>query len=197
MSSVIGHALAGLVPASSLLRTLSPAEKAKMAAAAFFCSVAPDLDVPLFWFFAPAGLASHRGFSHTLLFVLIVALATSFLVRKVAKQQTLVLIFFLSGVSHLLLDCLMGAGAGVPFFWPVSERRFLSPVIVLPIAYYPTSSRGLLDVLLFPGTYLGFILEFMIFAPILAIGYGWRRNVYYVMPVVALVITLLIYNVRA
>lgn len=74
---------------------------------------------------------------------------------------------FAAYCSHLILDYLMGRGPEVHFFWPLSDRGYLSPVQIVPTAYYGLSGTALVDVLLSPATYFGIALELLIFVPLL------------------------------
>ena len=59
------------------------------------------------------------------------------------------------------------SGPEVHFFWPLSSSGYLSPVQIVPTAYYGLSGTALLDVLLSPATYSGIALELLIFVPLL------------------------------
>ena len=84
----------------------------------------PDIDV---FFSAYYGsMWGHRGFAHSLLFALAVAMfaaAMTFLKYKI-KFLPLVGIFFVVTASHALLDAYTRGGFGIPFFWPFTSERY-------------------------------------------------------------------------
>jgi inner membrane protein len=84
----------------------------------------PDFDG---FSFAPYGdIWGHRGWTHSLAFALgmgvIVALAT-FRYFKM-KFWALAAFFFLITASHGFLDACTFGGFGIPFFWPLTDKRF-------------------------------------------------------------------------
>ena len=87
-------------------------------------SALPDLDVLAFRFGIPyAAPFGHRGFTHSLLFALILATATAlalFASRRDAGHACLGLGFitFFAVASHGFLDAATDAGLGVGFFIP-------------------------------------------------------------------------------
>jgi inner membrane protein len=116
-------------------------------------AMAPDLDV---WAFrlgidyaAPLG---HRGFTHSLLFALVLSCVAALLTRRRIGGHFLDLwgFFFLVTASHGLLDAFTNGGKGVGFFIPFDDNRYFfpwQPIQVSPIGYAFFSRRGL-DVLL-------------------------------------------------
>jgi inner membrane protein len=92
-------------------------------------SLLPDLDTLAFRFGIPyADALGHRGFSHSLLFALAVALlgllAAGWL--RTTRQRAFVFLF-LATASHGILDAFTNGGLGVAFFWPLSETRHFAP----------------------------------------------------------------------
>jgi inner membrane protein len=133
-------------------------------------AVLPDFDV--LWVslgVADVGTWGHRGFTHTPLFALVVALAIGALARggAGARLRLAVAVALIVG-SHGLLDALARDGRGIMFLWPLSATRFHLPVQPIPDA--PTglalfSRRGL--------THMG--IEVCYFAPMLAFALWPRR----------------------
>jgi membrane-bound metal-dependent hydrolase YbcI (DUF457 family) len=77
---------------------------------------APDLDYFL-------KTSQHRGFSHSILFALIVGCAC-FAIRGAANKR-LTIAYVGAALSHGLLDfAATKAMPGVELFWPISTRRF-------------------------------------------------------------------------
>jgi membrane-bound metal-dependent hydrolase YbcI (DUF457 family) len=167
MSSILGHGLAGMTVASALART-SAINRPKLFAIAAGLGIAPDLDVIVYMLFGVVGISAHRGLSHTLIFVLVGGAATSVLLRKhfdLSFQRGLAL-FSTVLLSHVILDYLMGAGPGVPFFWPLSKESYLFPYKVVPTAFYSLNFGGLMSLLIHIPTLMGLFFEAMIFLPL-------------------------------
>jgi inner membrane protein len=99
-------------------------------------SMLPDLDVVAFQFgVAYAAAFGHRGFSHSLLFALIVAMAGGWLfgwLRSTFLRSFLFL--FVATASHGVLDAFTTGGLGIAFLWPWSAERFFAPVQVIEVA---------------------------------------------------------------
>jgi inner membrane protein len=140
MPSVFTHAFAALA-----LGKVSTGEKmpARFWLLSAFCAVLPDADVLSFSFNLQRGsMFGHRGFSHSLVFALLLAL----LVVRLAFRQTpafskgwwkLILYFFIVTASHGLLDALTNGGSGVAFFAPLDATRYFfswRPIEVSPLS---------------------------------------------------------------
>lgn len=99
-------------------------------------SVLPDLDVAAFRFGIPyAAEFGHRGFSHSLLFALLVALLGACFCRSLRTSFLRALLFlFAAGGSHGLLDAFTNGGLGIALFWPWSDERFFAPVRVIEVS---------------------------------------------------------------
>lgn len=118
---------------------------APILAAGAFCTIAPDFDslglamgVP---YGAPLG---HRGFTHSLVFAVILGASMAGLSRRWkagASFGTLSLYFTLCTASHGGLDAFTDGGLGVAFLSPFSQERFFAPW--RPIAVAPISPSGL------------------------------------------------------
>jgi inner membrane protein len=115
------------------------------------CSILPDTDVLGF----PLGISyedvlGHRGFSHSLVFALVLSLIVSFLAfPRVPQRWTRFLLFcyfFVVTASHGLLDAMTDGGLGVAFFAPFDDTRYFlpfRPIKVSPIGLSFFSARGL------------------------------------------------------
>ena len=113
-------------------------------------------------------------------------------------KKTLFVACFGALLSHLALDFLMGAGPPLPLLAPISEAAFLSPVTLIPWAFYSTSATGLLASVLYPPAILGFGLELLIFAPITLLLKKRRSRAYQLVMLListsAVTFTVLAYN---
>jgi inner membrane protein len=87
----------------------------------------------------------HRGFSHSLLFSLLVAVLVTAVafpaVKRLSKQWcALTACFFAAAASHGVLDAMTNGGYGIAFFSPLSSTRFFLPWRPLEVA--PIGVRG-------------------------------------------------------
>ena len=98
----------------------------------------PDLDVFLRFFYHPIDAALvHRGFSHSLLFALLMGPLLGFVFFKLYKQKyelkTWIWLFFLGIVTHPILD--MFTNYGTQFLWPFNFRITFNSVFVIDPLY--------------------------------------------------------------
>ena len=109
---------------------------------AVLCSILPDFDAIGFKLGVPyESFWGHRGFTHSLVFALLVALVVLLLffreyARDVSMWWQLVLFFFLITTSHAILDMLTSGGHGVAIFAPFDNTRYFfpwRPIVVSPI----------------------------------------------------------------
>ncbi|WP_243439801.1 metal-dependent hydrolase [Fundidesulfovibrio soli] len=99
-------------------------------------SILPDLDVIAFRIGVPyASELGHRGFSHSLLFAVGVALAGACFCKLMRTTFRRAFLFLLvCAVSHGLLDAFTNGGLGVAFFWPWSGQRYFFPTTMIEAA---------------------------------------------------------------
>lgn len=98
----------------------------------------PDLDVLTLSMYHPIDAAlAHRGFSHSLLFALIMGPLLGWLIhrlyRKKYAQKTWIWLFFLSIITHPILD--MFTNYGTEFLWPFDYRITFNTVFVIDPLY--------------------------------------------------------------
>ena len=141
MPTIIGHSTVGLAVNSVVS---SRPHRLKIVAVCVICSVIPDLDSLGFRLGIPYGhWLGHRGFSHSLLFAVAIALIASFFVLRGEKSlKTRVILFaaFIVSVAlHDVLDAMTNGGLGVAFFSPFSNARYFLPW--RPIEVSPISPR--------------------------------------------------------
>lgn len=132
-------------PAVALLRTWFPRVAPRAAALGALATVLPDLDVAAFAFGIPYGHTfGHRGFTHSILFALLVA---ALLTRLTPTRNRATFAFlFLCAISHPLLDACTNGGLGIAFFSPFSNTRYFfpwTPIEVSPIGARFFSARGM------------------------------------------------------
>ncbi|MCW3103317.1 MAG: metal-dependent hydrolase [Bacteroidetes bacterium] len=105
------------------------------------CSILPDADVIGFQFgIAYDSFWGHRGFTHSILFALLLGIFVSFLFYKnrITTKEGLrcIFFFFFCTLSHSLLDAMTSGGLGVAFFSPFNNGRYFfpwQPIQVSPI----------------------------------------------------------------
>lgn len=105
---------------------------------AAFCAILPDVDVIGFQLgIAYASQWGHRGFTHSIGFAIVLALAAMSFSRQLKSRAWVVfMLVFVATLSHPLLDMLTSGGLGVAFYWPYSNERVFfdyRPIAVSPI----------------------------------------------------------------
>lgn len=129
MASAFGHALA----AYTIGRSYSTQTQTwKFFSLGIFCAILPDADVISFALGIPyEAFWGHRGFTHSLLFALMVGLLVSvlFFRKQLSHAYGLDYIsyFTLCTASHALLDALTNGGLGVALWLPWDDGRFFFP----------------------------------------------------------------------
>ncbi len=124
---------------------LGGAVPARLLAAGIVASMLPDVDVIAFRLGIPySAELGHRGFTHSLVFALILAIVGGLGHRLLhARFAPAAGFLFLAVASHALLDALTNGGLGVALLWPFSSERFFAPF--RPIQVAPISVRRLLS----------------------------------------------------
>jgi inner membrane protein len=116
--------------------------------------IVPDFDA--FSSSAYGSIWGHRGFTHSLLFAMGVALLAAGLALPFLRARLLPLfaLLFLITASHGILDALTDGGFGIPFFWPFHNQRYgpYGPIHVADIGFElpdPRVSRAVRTELLY------------------------------------------------
>jgi inner membrane protein len=97
------------------------------------CTILPDADVVMFKFgVSYEHMFGHRGFSHSLVFAVILGVIVTALfyrsIKLASKQGLLFILYFtLCTASHILLDALTNGGLGVAVFAPFDNTRYFLP----------------------------------------------------------------------
>jgi len=153
MPTIFSH---GVAAAALLTAFPAPAVPRRLLTLGIACAIAPDLDVIAVPFGARSGdLLGHRGFTHSLLFAVVVAsggLAGAIRAwPSIIHRGAVWFYLFLAAASHGLLDALTDRnGLGIPFFWPFDATRYFfpfTPVAMSPLGTHFFSERGLLVLL--------------------------------------------------
>ena len=121
------------------------------------CSLLPDVDVVGFFLGIPYEHAwGHRGFTHSIVFAMLVGLvvprlASPTITYWTASYWLAALYFSLVTMSHGFLDSLTDGGLGIAFFAPFDSTRYFfpwRPISVSPIGISEFFSEWGLGVLL-------------------------------------------------
>jgi len=129
----------------------------------------PDLDSILPALLSLEGQMVHRGPSHSILAAALIAGCACGIVclsHTLARLRRAFIVLLACALAHPLLDYLMACGPPVPFLWPLTGKGWLSPVQLVPTAYYAGTPSGLIAVFLHPGTWAGTSLEVLSLAPL-------------------------------
>ncbi len=149
MPTIFSHGIVA-VSASSFFKTKS--DSIKFYLLVLFCSMIPDADVIAFRFGIPySHWLGHRGITHSILFsaILPIPILLLFYRRDFTFNMRYLLlwfVFFLSTLSHALLDALTNGGLGVCLYCPFSTERFFfdfRPIQVSPIGKRFFSDAGI------------------------------------------------------
>jgi inner membrane protein len=186
MSSFVAHAITGIAVLEVARISRPPSFEERRWLVAFPAVAAlPDVDTVLaavggsrFEFLSlPGGYPIHRGVTHSLVFALACGLFAAMLAMPKAPRR-----WFsdwpwlaLAAATHPLIDSLMGLGAGIPLFWPLSGERFLSSSRFVPVAYFSYSVSGLVSLLWNPAVWALCLHEVVLFLPFLFLARLWRR----------------------
>jgi inner membrane protein len=156
MASIFGHALASIAIGNSFVKLK---KNFKFWALAVFCAILPDFDVISFKLGIPYGdFWGHRGFTHSIVFAIIVGFLVAFLFYRNKKTIWYAVFFSLATVSHSLLDALTTGGLGVAFFSPFENSRYFfpwRPIKVSPIGVAKFFSSWGLKVIKSEAIYIG------------------------------------------
>jgi inner membrane protein len=119
MPTVFSHIAAPLATRIGAGKELVPAP---VLITGLVLSVLPDADVITFRLGIPYAVGlGHRGFSHSLLFAVLAAIAGSLFLKIASIPMRRSFWFLLLAVaSHGLLDAFTNGGYGIAFFWPWS-----------------------------------------------------------------------------
>ena len=134
MPSIISHAAVPLALGIGLGKKRIPTP---VLVAAIAAAMLPDADVILFRFGATYdSIWSHRGFTHSLAFAMLVGVVAALLLRRAAPPLLIFAFVAASSASHGLLDMMTNGGHGIAFLWPFTDQRYFfdwRPIQVSPL----------------------------------------------------------------
>ena len=105
-------------------------------ALALACAVLPDIDALGLWLGIPYEHPfGHRGFTHSLLFAVMLAGTGTLLASRLGYDPlTAFGVLLVSAASHGLIDAMTNGGLGIAFFSPFSHRRGFLPWRVIEVS---------------------------------------------------------------
>jgi inner membrane protein len=170
MSSFLGHSLAAYSLSSAVrLNHASSLSRSSWAMWMIALASAPDLDylIPALNSSANHGLRITHSVAFSLGLPFCTGVALYIAMRPERQRGSLILCAALAGLSHLLLDFLVGV-TRLPLLWPLSAKTFVSPIGLLPSAGRIQLSNYYL--------YRNLLIEIGILAPILYVARGLCRG---------------------
>jgi inner membrane protein len=146
MPTVVSHFL---VAAGVFRFVEGPREKPNAGwAVAGALAMLPDADTALMRWVERGSMWSHRGFTHSFAFAIVVALvAAQAMRRRVAVPGGFAGLWATLAVTtatHGLLDTLTDGGSGIALLWPIDTARVragVQPIPVAPITVNPLVTR--------------------------------------------------------
>lgn len=155
MPTILTHGIVGY--AGSRIFS-SKQQSVKFALLSTICAVLPDFDAISFKLGVKYGdFFGHRGFSHSIVFAIIIAVIASGITlkfikpRKEYKYWSFFLFYFIITISHSILDAFTDGGLGVALFSPFDNARYFfpfHPIRVAPISIFRFISLNGIMVLL-------------------------------------------------
>jgi len=123
--------------------------------------VCPDFDYLLNWL-RVSGHGWHHGFTHSVVFALVVGIAASWVFGVRGWRGALVCTAAV--LAHPLLDYLLTDSRGVALWWPVTDQRFKLGIEGLSYYQFAAGSQRV----------IGFaklsVIELVVFGPVFAIA---------------------------
>ena len=134
MSSFVGHALAALTIGKVFEENTTFTQRAVWQTCLVACAFAPDID----YIIPSLNWINNNGLriTHTVAFCLILPIFLMFFLFLFKQTD----VFWkgiqaaLAGISHLILDLLVGSRQGDPLFYPLTKQKFVLPFGILPSA---------------------------------------------------------------
>ncbi|MGI8811616.1 MAG: metal-dependent hydrolase [Pyrinomonadaceae bacterium] len=127
MPTIFSHAAAAV----SLGTLFSPSQsKPRFWILTAVCAMLPDADVVGFLFDVPYGsMFGHRGFTHSLVFGLLIGVVVWFSAFRNSQCSRYKIILYFAAITftHPILDMFTNGGLGVALFEPFTDARFYSP----------------------------------------------------------------------
>ncbi len=171
MPTPVAHSLAGA--AIALISSPKRPLDRKLLAGSVVAACFADIDFGIGFLL---GRNVHHYFTHSVGFTLLFGGTAYLLARAYARERPAfdALVLGVSYLSHVLLDTLSKDTAppyGVQFLWPLSDRFFISPVLVFDDIW-----RGTLEKLLGLHNWLAVGREVLVLGPPTAVVLLWWKR---------------------
>jgi len=171
MPTPVAHSLAGTTIA--LLSSGKRPLNLKLFAASVGAAMFADIDFGVGFLL---GRNVHHYFTHSVGFTLLFAGTAYLLARAYARPRPALdaLVLGVCYLSHVVLDVLSkdtAAPYGVQFFWPLSDRFFISPILVFDDIW-----RGTLAKLFGIHNWLAVAREALLMGPPSALAFWWWKR---------------------
>ncbi|MGH9319942.1 MAG: metal-dependent hydrolase, partial [Vicinamibacteria bacterium] len=171
MPTPVAHSLAGA--AISLVSSPKRKLDKKLFAASLAAACLPDIDFGIGFLL---GRNVHHYFTHSLGMTLLFTGIAYVFARAAARPRPFAdaMVLGAAYLSHILLDMLSKDTAspyGVELFWPLSDRFYISPILVFDDIW-----RGSLGKLLGLHNWLAVAREILIVGPVTALAVLWKRH---------------------
>jgi len=130
MASIFAHAFSAYAFGKTFSKKITTK---KFWILGILCSIVPDADVLGFAFgIKYEDFWGHRGFSHSLLFALLLGILITFIFYRkqfsFKKESFLLILYFtFCTASHGILDAMTTGGLGIAFFSPFDDTRYFFP----------------------------------------------------------------------
>ncbi len=146
MATIFTHALVGATLVSGMS---APRRSTRNYIIGATTAIIPDFDYFGFINRVPyASLWGHRGLTHSLVFAVAVGLVAMLLANRKPRALSIdfFMLFFLTTISHSLIDACTNGGLGVALFSPYNTHRYFfpwRPIQVSPMGLGFFSTQGL------------------------------------------------------
>ncbi len=129
MASIFAHAFSAYALGKTFSKEI---QTTKFWILGILCAILPDADVVGFKFgIAYEDFWGHRGFSHSLIFALLLGILITLLFynKHIFSKTAIYLIVFFTvcTASHGILDAMTTGGLGIAFFSPFDNTRYFFP----------------------------------------------------------------------
>jgi membrane-bound metal-dependent hydrolase YbcI (DUF457 family) len=135
-------------------------------------AVIPDFDLFFSWVLG-YGLKWHGGFTHSIIFSMVIGSLVVALMREGGTRD--ILVYTMATLSHGVLDVITKKEfGGSQLFWPFSPHRYRLGLFSY-FEFYPDPATGAISSILARGLLIS-CYEALIFAPILVFVVWWKSR---------------------
>ncbi|MBN1997975.1 metal-dependent hydrolase [candidate division KSB1 bacterium] len=177
MPSPFGHLLSGVVIFSGFRK--KKLNGLNLFILVLFFSILPDFDF-LFGLVEGQPNKYHHHFTHSFFFVVFAGVIGAWIFARFEKisKKSVIWLFIMPGVVHLLLDSLAidtSIPRGSPLFWPLWKEYFISPVLIFSDIQRSPETAKFFPSLFSRHNFMAVMIELLYLSPLL-IFIIWKRN---------------------